>query len=823
VGGRCNSASNNYASIVGGYFNTASAYGTFIGGGISNLASGGRSAILAGTCNTASGCFSFVGAGNTNIASGDSAFVGSGRCNLASGPCSTVVAGLCNSGSANFSFVGGGLRNVASGCFSFVGGGHGNTASGYRSTVVGGCLNTASSTYAVIVGGAGNCNNGNGGFIGGGACNTISSLYHSSILGGSRNAITQRCAAIAGGSLNTGSAIFSFIGGGQKNSVTSAGSGSFVVGSFNTSSAAYSNAIGHNLNANVACHTFVNNLSTLGNITASNASFTGTLTAQTLVVSTVSSSIVYSSGSNIFGNSTSNIQTFTGSVNITGSTVSLRDGSFSGSGVNLYGIPASGITGLNLSQIATGSVSASVNTTGNVFTVVSGSNTLMVLNSSGSLGIGSTSLAEVSLRVSKNITGGVSAFGLHQDGVVQSDVATVAYGYINRSQTPATTFTLPNYRHFAAAQGTIGAGSGITLQVGYYAESNLTSGATNYGFQGLIPVSGSSNWNLYMNGTAPNYIAGSLGIGTTGVTSVSLRVSKALTGATTPIGIFSDGAIQADATGTTTSIGSNVSVAAGVTSAGLTHYSALQGAIGSGASISTQVGYNAGGTLIGATTNYGFRGSIPLGSNRWNLFMDGSAQNYLSGSLGIGQGKTVPTAQLDISGSTLITGSLGVTGPITGSSILSTGTITAQTLVVTTVSSSVVYSSGSNIFGNSISNTQTFTGSINITGSTNFNQTFTDYDSLTSVSGSNTVYSRATGSFTSLFVKYAASSGSNSRAGETIVAWNANNVAITDYSTVDLGNTVGLRHTASVAAGTLTYSANTTTAGWTIKSLVTFI
>jgi ABC-type enterochelin transport system substrate-binding protein len=94
---------------------------------------------------------------------------------------------------------------------------------------------------------------------------------------------------------------------------------------------------------------------------------------------------------------------------------------------------------------------------------------------------------------------------------------------------------------------------------------------------------------------------------------------------------------------------------------------------------------------------------------------------------------------------------------------------------------------------------------------------------LTSVSGSNTVYSRATGSFTSLFVKYAASSGSNSRAGETIVAWNANNVAITDYSTVDLGNTVGLRHTASVAAGTLTYSANTTTAGWTIKSLVTFI
>jgi hypothetical protein len=45
------------------------------------------------------------------------------------------------------------------------------------------------------------------------------------------------------------------------------------------------------------------------------------------------------------------------------------------------------------------------------------------------------------------------------------------------------------------------------------------------------------------------------------------------------------------------------------------------------------------------------------------------------------------------------------------------GTLTAQTLVVQTVTSSVIYSSGSNVFGNDISNTQTLTGSVNITGS----------------------------------------------------------------------------------------------------------
>lgn len=65
-----------------------------------------------------------------------------------------------------------------------------------------------------------------------------------------------------------------------------------------------------------------------------------------------------------------------------------------------------------------------------------------------------------------------------------------------------------------------------------------------------------------------------------------------------------------------------------------------------------------------------------------------------------------------ISGSAIVTGSLQVTGSMTA-----TGTITAQTLVVQTVTSSVVFSSGSNIFGNSLANTQQLTGSVGVTGS----------------------------------------------------------------------------------------------------------
>jgi len=62
-----------------------------------------------------------------------------------------------------------------------------------------------------------------------------------------------------------------------------------------------------------------------------------------------------------------------------------------------------------------------------------------------------------------------------------------------------------------------------------------------------------------------------------------------------------------------------------------------------------------------------------------------------------------------------------IRGNVTGSNALFTGTVTAQRLVVQTVSSSVIYSSGSNIFGDELTDTQQFTGSVTITGSLTVN------------------------------------------------------------------------------------------------------
>jgi hypothetical protein len=80
---------------------------------------------------------------------------------------------------------------------------------------------------------------------------------------------------------------------------------------------------------------------------------------------------------------------------------------------------------------------------------------------------------------------------------------------------------------------------------------------------------------------------------------------------------------------------------------------------------------------------------------------------------------------------------------ITASNALINGTITAQTLVVQTITASVEYSSGSNIFGSLLTNTHQFTGSVNITGSLTVNGSSyaTLSSSLSSVSSSYTTTS----------------------------------------------------------------------------------
>jgi hypothetical protein len=130
---------------------------------------------------------------------------------------------------------------------------------------------------------------------------------------------------------------------------------------------------------------------------------------------------------------------------------------------------------------------------------------------SDSVGIGTSSLTGFSARIGRNISGATNSGGVWQDGTVQSTV-TNGFGFYNSARTQATAFTLSNYYHYYADQFSLGAGSSVTNQFGYVADSTLTGATNNYGFYGNIAAA-TGRWNLYMNGTANNYMAGNLGVG----------------------------------------------------------------------------------------------------------------------------------------------------------------------------------------------------------------------------------------------------------------------------------------------------------------------
>jgi hypothetical protein len=141
-----------------------------------------------------------------------------------------------------------------------------------------------------------------------------------------------------------------------------------------------------------------------------------------------------------------------------------------------------------------------------------------------------------------------------------------------------------------------------------------------------------------------------------------------------------------------------------------------------------------------------------------------------------------------------------------------------------------MYSSGSNVFGNDISNTQVFTGSVNITGSLTvsgsvnlgLSQVVTAVVT-SSIIGSNNLFMTSTGSFTSAFYKYTMYSGSNSRAGEVVASFINGTSSYTDFSTVDNGTTLGVTASVSIASSQAQLNFQTSTAGWNIKSQATFI
>ena len=135
-------------------------------------------------------------------------------------------------------------------------------------------------------------------------------------------------------------------------------------------------------------------------------------------------------------------------------------------------------------------------------------------SSTGNLLIGTATGSAAGIRNTWNPTGGTTAYGTLVNGTVQSDVTSAVNLLGTIANTAAATFNLTNLRHFAATANPFGAGSTVTNQYGFFANSDLSAATNNYGFYSAI-ASGTGEWNFYAAGTADNYFAGNLGLGVT--------------------------------------------------------------------------------------------------------------------------------------------------------------------------------------------------------------------------------------------------------------------------------------------------------------------
>jgi hypothetical protein len=145
-----------YGATIGGgggsgYLNRVTDYFSTIGGGSTNQAGddagtvidNGYATVCGGYSNTASSSTATVGGGQSNTASGDAATVGGGKDNAASGDHATVGGGYANTASAYHATVGGGANNSA----------------GYYAAVPGGSENEAQGSYSFAAGYRAKANN----------------------------------------------------------------------------------------------------------------------------------------------------------------------------------------------------------------------------------------------------------------------------------------------------------------------------------------------------------------------------------------------------------------------------------------------------------------------------------------------------------------------------------------------------------------------------------------------------------------------------------------------------------------------------------------
>ena len=130
----------------------------------------------------------------------------------------------------------------------------------------------------------------------------------------------------------------------------------------------------------------------------------------------------------------------------------------------------------------------------------------------GYMGVGTAANNGIGLYSNPSALSGTSQYSGAFDITGTSAATTAIRALWAKARTPAAAVTFARIDGLNITNAVKGAGSTITDQYGLIVDDQ-TQGTNNYGITSLVS-SGTNKWNIYASGTAANYFAGNVGIGT---------------------------------------------------------------------------------------------------------------------------------------------------------------------------------------------------------------------------------------------------------------------------------------------------------------------